>query len=78
MDKHRNSKHPRPEGVTEVSSLEWEQVAMTQEEEDLIYRMYNLLGPRWELIAGRIPGRRAQEIKRFWLMKNHHHLRSSQ
>ncbi|KAJ0100589.1 hypothetical protein Patl1_20312 [Pistacia atlantica] len=24
----------------------------------------------WDLIAGRIPGRKAEEIERFWIMKN--------
>ena len=24
---------------------------------------------RWGLIAGRIPGRKAEEIERFWIMK---------
>lgn len=25
---------------------------------------------RWDLIAGRIPGRKAEEIERFWIMKH--------
>jgi len=29
-----------------------------------------LFDERWELIAGRIPGRTAGEIERFWVMKN--------
>ncbi|GAB4861620.1 hypothetical protein Ancab_036870 [Ancistrocladus abbreviatus] len=37
---------------------------MTEQEEDLIYRMYKLVGDRWALIAGRIPGRKAEEIER--------------
>ncbi|KAH9646601.1 transcription factor TRY [Citrus sinensis] len=47
----------------EVNSTEWEFIDMTEPEEDLIYRM-------WDLIAGRIPGRKAEEIERFWIMKN--------
>ncbi|CAL9232686.1 unnamed protein product [Arabidopsis halleri] len=43
---------------------------MSQEEEDLVCRMHKLVGNRWELIAGRIPGRTAGEIERFWVMKN--------
>ncbi|THU73690.1 hypothetical protein C4D60_Mb04t25550 [Musa balbisiana] len=43
---------------------------MSEEEVDLIYRMHRLVGDRWELIAGRIPGRTPEEIKRFWKMKN--------
>ncbi|XP_044468111.1 transcription factor TRY [Mangifera indica] len=54
----------------EVSSIEWEFINMTEQEEDLIYRMHRLVGDRWDLIAGRIPGRKAEEIERFWIMKN--------
>lgn len=103
----------------EVSSIEWEYINMTDEEEDLIYRMHRLVGDRfvflfvgifvsfddsinvradgqmnsfflhsraracvcvcvclcvcvrrWGLIAGRIPGRKAEEIERFWIMKH--------
>jgi len=25
---------------------------------------------RWNLIAGRIPGRKAEEIERFWIMRH--------
>jgi myb proto-oncogene protein len=32
--------------VAEVSSLEWEFIKMTEQEEDLIYRMYRLVGDR--------------------------------
>ncbi|KAL9674373.1 hypothetical protein QQ045_030645 [Rhodiola kirilowii] len=42
---------------------------MTEQEEDLIDRMYKLVGPRWDIIAGRIPGRRPEEIERFWIMR---------
>ncbi|XP_074558219.1 transcription factor CPC-like [Curcuma longa] len=52
----------------EVSSIEWEFVDMSEEEEDLIHRMYRLVGDRWALIAGRIPGRTPEAIERFWIM----------
>ncbi|GAB2265108.1 hypothetical protein Dimus_000175 [Dionaea muscipula] len=53
----------------EVSSIEWEAISMTVQEEDLIFRMYRLVGDRWDLIAGRIPGRKPEEIERFWIMR---------
>ncbi|XP_008804305.1 transcription factor CPC-like [Phoenix dactylifera] len=41
-------------------------VDFTEDEETLIARMYGLLGDRWSLIAGRIPGRTAEEIEKYW------------
>ncbi|CAA7013894.1 unnamed protein product [Microthlaspi erraticum] len=77
MDKHLRTKQPKTNPIVaysssaseEVSSLEWEAVKMNQDEEDLVYRMHKLVGDRWDLIAGRIPGRTAEEIERFWVMK---------
>ncbi|CAF2034287.1 hypothetical protein BRARA_I00069 [Brassica rapa] len=75
MDKHLRTKQAKTNptvassSTEEVSSLEWEAVNMNQEEEDLICRMHKLVGNRWELIAGRIPGRTAEEVERFWVMK---------
>ncbi|RRT36629.1 hypothetical protein B296_00047966 [Ensete ventricosum] len=47
---------------------------MSEQEEDLIHRMYgiNNYSPvcRWGLIAGRIPGRKPEEIERFWIMRH--------
>ncbi|KAL7239051.1 hypothetical protein ACSBR2_005031 [Camellia fascicularis] len=57
-------------GSEEVSSIEWEFINMTEQEEDLICRMYKLVGERWGLIAGRIPGRKPEEIERFWVMRH--------
>ncbi|RWR84713.1 transcription factor MYB59-like protein [Cinnamomum micranthum f. kanehirae] len=42
---------------------------MLPEEEDLISRLHRLLGDRWELISGRLPNRTAEEVERYWRMK---------
>ncbi|KAL0698287.1 hypothetical protein Bca4012_054409 [Brassica carinata] len=57
----------------EVCSVEWKFINMSQQEEDLILRMHKLVGDRWELIAGRVPGRKAVEIERYWIMRNNTH-----
>ncbi|KAJ9707408.1 hypothetical protein PVL29_002433 [Vitis rotundifolia] len=42
------------------------------DEVDLMIRLHNLLGNRWSLIAGRLRGRTANDVKNYW---NSHHLK---
>ncbi|KAF8008549.1 hypothetical protein BT93_K2269 [Corymbia citriodora subsp. variegata] len=36
------------------------------DEVDMIIRIHKLLGNRWSLIAGRLPGRTANDVKNYW------------
>ncbi|GLJ24595.1 hypothetical protein SUGI_0470230 [Cryptomeria japonica] len=39
---------------------------ISEDEEQLIIRLHALLGNRWSLIAGRLPGRTGNEIRNYW------------
>ncbi|KAL0916903.1 hypothetical protein M5K25_014456 [Dendrobium thyrsiflorum] len=57
-------------GVSEESFEGASQAEFSEEEIDLIVRIYKLIGERWSLIAGRIPGRTAEEIEKYWKSKH--------
>ncbi|XP_058227054.1 transcription factor MYB1-like [Rhododendron vialii] len=43
----------------------------TMDEVDLIIRLHKLLGNRWSLIAGRLPGRTSNDVKNYWNVHLH-------
>nr|ACN79540.1 MYB transcription factor LAP4 [Medicago truncatula] len=45
--------------------------SFSEDEVDMILRLHKLLGNRWSLIAARLPGRTANDVKNYW----HTHLR---
>ncbi|PWZ30096.1 MYB-like transcription factor ETC3 [Zea mays] len=55
--------------IAEANSTAQHLVDFTEAEEDLVSRMHRLVGNRWEIIAGRIPGRTAEEVEMFWSKK---------
>ncbi|RRT58934.1 hypothetical protein B296_00009792 [Ensete ventricosum] len=54
-------------GVVSGGNTQNSMMDFSEDEEKLIARMYTLVGQsRWSLIAGRIPGRTAKEIEKYW------------
>uniref|UniRef100_A0A0D9V304 Uncharacterized protein n=1 Tax=Leersia perrieri TaxID=77586 RepID=A0A0D9V304_9ORYZ len=72
MDSRSGSqgKNSKTSDGCEIKETAQKFVHFTEEEEDLVFRMHRLVGNRWELIAGRIPGRTAKEVEMFWAIKH--------
>ncbi|CAL4962595.1 unnamed protein product [Urochloa decumbens] len=66
----KKSKTNERRGAKEANTTAQHFVDFTEAEEDLVFRMHRLVGNRWELIAGRIPGRTAEEVEMFWSKKH--------
>ncbi|KAF3674809.1 Transcription factor CPC [Capsicum annuum] len=54
----------------EANNEETSKLEFSEDEEFLVTKMFNLVGERWSLIAGRIPGRTAEEIEKYWNSRN--------
>ncbi|KAH7857085.1 hypothetical protein Vadar_008885 [Vaccinium darrowii] len=67
-DLNHTSKNSSTENHEEVRSQN-ANPKFSEDEEMLIARMFSLVGERWSLIAGRIPGRTAEEIEQYWTSK---------
>ncbi|XP_055801867.1 MYB-like transcription factor ETC3 isoform X2 [Solanum dulcamara] len=50
----------------ETDKEETWKLEFSEDEDFLVAKMFNLVGERWSLIAGRIPGRTAEEIEKYW------------
>ncbi|XP_059439892.1 transcription factor CPC-like [Corylus avellana] len=60
----------KDEETKEVKSQEDSKLEFSEDEVTLIARMFRLVGDRWSLIAGRIPGRTAEEIEKYWTSRH--------
>ncbi|ERN04380.1 MYB-like transcription factor ETC1 [Amborella trichopoda] len=69
LNHDNNSEGSQDESSQQSESNSRTDMKFSDDEKDLIARMYNLLGERWSLIAGRIPGRSAEEIEKYWTTK---------
>ncbi|XP_038691601.1 MYB-like transcription factor ETC3 [Tripterygium wilfordii] len=68
-DLQDTSQHPSKD-ITKDATGKESKLEFTEDEESLIGRMFRLVGQRWGLIAGRIPGRSAEEIEKYWTSKS--------
>ncbi|XP_062215388.1 MYB-like transcription factor ETC3 isoform X1 [Phragmites australis] len=66
----KKSKANDRQEAKEVNSTAQHFVDFTEAEEDIVLRMHRLVRNRWDLIAGRIPGRTAEEVEMFWTRKH--------
>ncbi|KAI5660679.1 hypothetical protein M9H77_20002 [Catharanthus roseus] len=69
LDHSSTSNDASADSKAEDNSQDNNKLHFSEDEEFLITRMYNLVGEsfcRWSLIAGRIPGRTAEEIEKYW------------
>ncbi|KAG2684293.1 hypothetical protein I3760_10G070300 [Carya illinoinensis] len=63
---HATDDHDSNEDTKEIKSNQDSKLEFSEDEVTLIDRMFRLVGKRWSLIAGRIPGRTAEEIEKYW------------
>nr|XP_043614173.1 MYB-like transcription factor ETC1 [Erigeron canadensis] len=68
LNKHSTCNDVSSNTKEEQSSQE-SKLGFSEDEKTLIMRMFKLVGERWSLIAGRIPGRTAEEIKEYWISR---------
>ncbi|KAK4588349.1 hypothetical protein RGQ29_019361 [Quercus rubra] len=61
-----NNEETKEENKQEQDS----KLEFSEDEVSLISKMFRLVGERWSLIAGRIPGRTAEEIEKYWTTKH--------
>ncbi|KAM3301635.1 MYB-like transcription factor ETC3 [Capsicum chacoense] len=69
LSSHESTIDPPAVMALETTNKETSELEFSEDEEILIAKMFNLIGERWSLIAGRIPGRSADEIEKYWKLR---------